>query len=119
MQFKTSDERKPIDILKELLDDGYIPSYCTACYRKGRTGDRFMSLAKSGEIQHVCQPNAMTTLMEYALDYGDDELIQKAEAVINREMENIQKMKIKELVRSNIEKLKNGERDLYHLGGVQ
>lgn len=113
MQFKNSDDRKPIDILKELLDDGYIPSYCTACYRKGRTGDRFMSLAKSGEIQHVCQPNAMTTLMEYALDYGDDELIQKAEAVINREMENIPKDEIKELVRSNIEKLKNGERDLY------
>ena len=57
-QFKTNDERSPIEILKELLSDGYIPSYCTACYRKGRTGDRFMSLAKSGNIKYVCEPNA-------------------------------------------------------------
>ena len=73
-QFKTNDERSPIEILKELLSDGYIPSYCTACYRKGRTGDRFMSLAKSGNIKYVCEPNALMTLLEFTLDYGDEEL---------------------------------------------
>ena len=67
-QFKTNDERSPIEILKELLSDGYIPSYCTACYRKGRTGDRFMSLAKSGNIKYVCEPNALMTLLEFTLD---------------------------------------------------
>ncbi|MGL5232398.1 MAG: [FeFe] hydrogenase H-cluster radical SAM maturase HydG, partial [Fusobacteriaceae bacterium] len=73
-QFKVSDERTPLEVLKELLDEGYLPSYCTACYRSGRTGDRFMQLAKSGNIQNVCQPNALMTLMEYAMDFGDDEL---------------------------------------------
>ena len=77
-QFKTNDERSPIEILKELLSDGYIPSYCTACYRKGRTGDRFMSLAKSGNIKYVCEPNALMTLLEFTLDYGDEELYKKS-----------------------------------------
>ena len=76
-QFKTNDERSPIDILKELLDDGYIPSYCTACYRSGRTGDRFMRLAKSGNIKYVCEPNALMTLLEFSLDYGDEEIYKK------------------------------------------
>lgn len=112
-QFKTSDERSPLEILKQLVDDGYIPSYCTACYRMGRTGDRFMSLAKSGNIQHVCEPNALTTLMEFALDYGDDELREKAEALIKTQSEKIQRPDIKRIVLNNVKKLKNGERDLY------
>lgn len=112
-QFKTSDERSPMEILKELLEDGYIPSYCTACYRKGRTGERFMSLAKAGTIQYVCEPNALMTLMEFALDYGDEELYKKAHETINRETENIKREDIKELLKSNLEKLKNGERDLF------
>lgn len=112
-QFKTSDERSPLDILKELIGDGYIPSYCTACYRKGRTGDRFMSLAKSGKIQYVCEPNALTTLMEYALDYGDEELREKAEALIKARSEEIRRDDIKRIVIDNVKKLKAGERDLY------
>lgn len=112
-QFKTSDERSPIEILKELVDDGYIPSYCTACYRMGRTGDRFMSLAKSGKIQYVCEPNALTTLMEFALDYGDEELREKAEALIKARSEVIGRDDIKKIVIDNISKLKKGERDLY------
>ena len=63
-QFAVSDERKPFEVITSLLEDGYMPSYCTACYRQGRTGDRFMQLAKSGNIQNVCAPNAMMTLME-------------------------------------------------------
>lgn len=113
IQFKTSDERTPIQILNELLEDGYIPSYCTACYRKGRTGERFMKLAKSREIQNVCEPNAMMTLMEFALDYGDKEIYEKAEAVVNINLERIRNDNIKNIIKENIKKLKSGERDLY------
>lgn len=113
LQFKTSDERTPLEVLKALLDDGYIPSYCTACYRKGRTGERFMKLAKSGNIQYVCEPNAMMTLMEFALDYGDKEILEKSEKLVRNEIKNIKRDDIRELVKNNIEKLKKGERDLY------
>ncbi|MGL5329007.1 MAG: [FeFe] hydrogenase H-cluster radical SAM maturase HydG [Peptostreptococcaceae bacterium] len=112
-QFKTNDERSPIEILKELLDDGYIPSYCTACYRKGRTGDRFMSLAKSGNIKYVCEPNAIMTLLEFSLDYGDKELYEKALKIINKEVENIPREDIKNLTKESLEKMKKGERDFY------
>lgn len=112
-QFKTNDERSPIEILKELLDDKYIPSYCTACYRKGRTGDRFMQLAKSGNIKYVCEPNALMTLLEFALDYGDEELYKEALRVIDKEVENIEREDIKKLTKESMEKMKNGERDFY------
>ena len=103
-QFKTNDERSPIEILKELLSDGYIPSYCTACYRKGRTGDRFMSLAKSGNIKYVCEPNALMTLLEFTLDYGDEELYKKSLEIIDKEVEN---------TKESMEKMKKGQRDFY------
>ena len=112
-QFETNDERSPIEILKELLSDGYIPSYCTACYRKGRTGDRFMSLAKSGNIKYVCEPNALMTLLEFTLDYGDEELYNKALEIINREVENIERDDIKSLTKESMEKMKKGQRDFY------
>lgn len=112
-QFKTNDERSPIDILKELLDDGYIPSYCTACYRSGRTGDRFMRLAKSGNIKYVCEPNALMTLLEFSLDYGDEEIYIKSLEVIEKEVENIQREDIKQRTKESLEKMKNGERDFY------
>ena len=113
IQFKTSDDRTPLEVIKSVLDDGYIPSYCTACYRRGRTGERFMKLAKSGEIQNVCEPNAITTLLEFAIDYGDNERLEKAEAVINREKEKIKRQDIKELLEKNLGRLRAGERDLY------
>jgi 2-iminoacetate synthase len=112
-QFITADERSSLEIIKELLRDGYIPSYCTACYRKGRTGDRFMSLAKSGNIQYVCEPNAIITLKEFALDYGDEELCLLAEEVIKRETEAIRRDDIKNIVKENLERLKEGKRDFY------
>lgn len=112
-QFKTNDERSPIEILKELLDDGYIPSYCTACYRKGRTGDRFMQLAKSGNIKYVCEPNAIMTLQEFTLDYGDKELYEKAQQIINSEVENIQREDIKNYTKESLEKMQFGKRDFY------
>ena len=112
-QFKTNDERSPIEILKELLSDGYIPSYCTACYRKGRTGDRFMSLAKSGNIKYVCEPNALMTLLEFTLDYGDEELYKKSLEIIDKEVENIEREDIKALTKESMEKMKKGQRDFY------
>mgnify|MGYP000989349534 FL=1 len=112
-QFEISDDRKPLDVLKELIQEGHIPSYCTACYRMGRTGDRFMSLAKSGEIQNVCHPNALMTLMEYALDYGDEEFKKVVEKMIIEEAANVKNDKIRIKLMENIERIKSGERDLY------
>ncbi|MDR5658472.1 [FeFe] hydrogenase H-cluster radical SAM maturase HydG [Serpentinicella sp. ANB-PHB4] len=112
-QFDVEDNRSPIEVLKELIGDAHIPSYCTACYRQGRTGDRFMRLAKSGEIQNVCNPNALMTLMEFMMDYGDDDLFKIGEALIYKEVEKIQREDIKQLTLNNLEKIKNGERDLF------
>jgi 2-iminoacetate synthase len=112
-QFFINDDRSALSIIKELMDDGYIPSFCTACYRMGRTGDRFMSLAKSGQIKNVCLPNALTTLAEYALDYGDLEFKQKAQAAIDRSIPSIANEKIRARTIENIGKIKNGGRDFY------
>ena len=112
-QFKTNDSRKTSDIIEWLIDEGAIPSFCTACYRSGRTGDRFMGLAKSGEIKNVCQPNALMTLCEYACDYGSDKFIAKSDEIIAREIHNIKDEKIRKLTVANIEKIKRGQRDLY------
>ena len=112
-QFETSDERSPLEVLKELVSDGYIPSYCTACYRKGRTGERFMVLAKTGEIQNVCEPNALMSLVEYALDYGDEEIKKQVDDLIESIKDDFQKQNVRKMVESRIERLKNGERDLY------
>ncbi len=112
-QFSVADERTPLEVLKELIDEGYLPSYCTACYRSGRTGDRFMQLAKSGDIQNVCQPNALMTLMEYAMDYGDDELQKKVFGILERELEKIKNIKMKEITRKNLELIKLGQRDFF------
>jgi len=112
-QFEVSDERTPNEILKSLIQDGFIPSYCTACYRQGRTGDRFMQLAKTGEIQNVCQPNALMTLMEYLIDYGDMELYSLGLALINKEIKKISSQKIRKLTIENIEEMIAGKRDLF------
>jgi len=112
-QFEVADHRTPLEIIKELLRDGFIPSYCTACYRSGRTGDRFMRLAKSGQIHNVCQPNALMTLQEFAIDYGDVELKELVDSVINKEVVNIEKDKIRSLTEENLVRIRAGERDLY------
>lgn len=112
-QFEVADHRSPLEVIKGLLKYGFVPSYCTACYRSGRTGDRFMRLAKSGQIHNVCQPNALMTLQEFAIDYGDDELKTLVEDVIQTQVECIDKDKIKTLTVENIKKIKAGQRDLY------
>ncbi len=111
-QFEVADHRTPMEVLKGLLKDGYLPSYCTACYREGRTGDRFMPLAKSGQIHNVCQPNAILTLKEYILDYGDEELRDIGEKKIKEAIEAIPKESARELTKRYIKRLEEGERDL-------
>lgn len=112
-QFKVIDDRDAMDIIGWIMDQGMVPSFCTACYRSGRTGDRFMSIAKSGNIKNVCLPNALMTLAEYMNDYGDDTFREKAEKTIARELPNIENEKVRKLVAQNIEKIKNGQRDLF------
>jgi 2-iminoacetate synthase len=112
-QFLVNDDRSALSIISELMGDGYVPSFCTACYRKGRTGDRFMSLAKSGQIKNVCLPNALTTLAEYAIDYGDEAFKREAALAIERELPGIANEKIRALTRANVEKIRQGSRDLY------
>ena len=102
-----------MEVLNWLLDEGYIPSYCTACYRKGRTGETFMGLAKTGEIQNMCEPNALMTLMEYALDYGDENTCKKVESLIIKETKNIKNDAMKKFINDGIIKLKSGQRDIY------
>jgi 2-iminoacetate synthase len=112
-QFELSDERTVMDVNKDLIDRGYIPSYCTACYRKGRTGDRFMKLAKEGTIGLICEPNALMTLTEYVMDYGDQELIEKGLKYVFEHAETIKDQKIKEKLKTNIYRMIKGERDLF------
>ena len=113
-QFIVNDERSAISIITELMDDGYIPSFCTACYRSGRTGDRFMSLAKSGQVGNVCLPNALMTLCEYSMDYGDDAFREKAAAIIEKEIPHIANETIRRKTVENVEKIRScEERDFF------
>ena len=97
-QFDLSDTRSLDDIVKWLMEMGYIPSFCTACYREGRTGDRFMSLCKSGQIQNCCQPNALMTLKEYLTDYASPETKEVGEKLILKELEQIPNEKVRAIV---------------------
>lgn len=110
-QFDVSDRRTLDEVVGWLLDLGYIPSFCTACYREGRTGDRFMSLVKSGQIANCCQPNALMTLKEYLEDYASPETRAKGERVIAAEMLRVPHEKVRRLALENLEKIKRGERD--------
>ena len=112
-QFEVADDRPTGEVIEWLMDEGLIPSFCTACYRKGRTGDRFMSLAKSGNIKNVCLPNALMTLCEYAQDYGNERFREKAEKLIEKHIPEIQNDKVRQLVIDNVKRIKAGERDLY------
>lgn len=112
-QFEVGDHRTPMEILKSLVKSGYIPSYCTACYRQGRTGDRFMDLAKSGQICNVCLPNALMTFKEFILDYGDEELTKLSETMIQSNLASIGDPQTREKTQDQLRRLENGTRDLY------
>ena len=109
-QFDVSDQRSLDEVVRWLMENGHIPSFCTACYREGRTGDRFMSLCKSGQILNCCHPNALMTLSEYLEDYASDATKEVGYATIERELERIPKEKVKEIAKQNIADIKNSNR---------
>ena len=110
-QFDVSDTRTLDEVVKWLMELGYIPSFCTACYREGRTGDRFMSLCKSGQIQNCCHPNALMTLKEYLIDYASEDTKRIGDALIEAELKNIPRDKVREICRENLVKIEQGIRD--------
>lgn len=112
-QFELSDERSVLEVNKDLVESGYIPSYCTACYRKGRTGDRFMALAKNGNIGLICEPNALMTLTEYLMDYSDGSLKESGLKFVWEHAENIKNQTVKDKLKTNIQRIIDGERDLF------
>ena len=110
-QFDVSDQRTLDEVVKWLMEKGYIPSFCTACYHEGRTGDRFMALCKVGQIQNCCHPNALLTLQEYLTDYATEETQKIGEALIDREILNVPDPKRREKALSYLARIRNGERD--------
>ncbi len=112
-QFEVTDGRSNEEIIKWIIEEDMVPSFCTACYRQGRTGDRFMELAKSGDIKNVCLPNSLLTLKEYSLDYAGEQLQQKANDIIERKIKNIEDEGILKTTKEYIERLEKGERDLF------
>ena len=112
-QFLINDNRSLREVIDELIEDDYLPSFCTACYRKGRTGEHFMEFSVPGFIKRFCTPNAILTLSEYVLDYGDEETSKKAWKLIDRNITSLNEEKLESEIKTRIERIKKGERDLY------
>ncbi|MEE1315193.1 MAG: [FeFe] hydrogenase H-cluster radical SAM maturase HydG [Faecalimonas sp.] len=113
-QFEVSDTRTLDEVVKWLMELGYIPSFCTACYREGRVGDRFMELVKNGQIQNCCQPNALMTLQEYLTDYASEETKEVGKRLIEKEMQSIPSTKLRRVVEENLEAIaEKNQRDFY------
>ena len=109
-QFDVSDQRSLDEVVRWLMENGHIPSFCTACYREGRTGDRFMSLCKTGQIQNCCHPNALMTLSEYLEDYASEKTKEIGYKTVEKELENIPKEKVKQIAKDNIAAIKASNR---------
>ncbi|MBQ5781539.1 MAG: [Spirochaetaceae bacterium] len=109
-QFDVSDQRTLDEIVRWLMKNGHIPSFCTACYREGRTGDRFMSLCKTGQILNCCHPNALMTLTEYLEDYASDETKKIGEKMVEEELERIPREKTRNIAKENIKDIRNSNR---------
>lgn len=112
-QFTLSDERPVDEVIEAILDDGLLPSFCTACYRLGRTGQDFMDIAKPGEIHNFCRPNAILTLKEYLEDYASERTHKKGLKIINKYIKQIPSKKIMEKTIKRLKRIEAGERDLY------
>ncbi|MDD6331813.1 MAG: [FeFe] hydrogenase H-cluster radical SAM maturase HydG [Clostridium sp.] len=110
-QFDVMDNRTLDEVVCWLMEQKHVPSFCTACYRAGRTGDRFMSLCKSGQIQNCCHPNALMTLKEYLMDYAGPHTKELGEALIQAELQNIPKEQVRKIVEENLSKIEQGSRD--------
>ena len=109
-QFDVSDQRSLDEVVRWLMENGHIPSFCTACYCEGRTGDRFMSLCKSGQILNCCHPNALMTLTEFLTDYASEETKRVGFEMIERELARIPKDKVRMIARENIEAIRSSNR---------
>ena len=109
-QFDVSDQRTLDEVIGWLIEMGYIPSFCTACYREGRTGDRFMSLCKSGQIQNCCHPNALMTLTEYMVDYASPDVKKTGLALIDAELETIPNEKARAIAKEHVKDILNSNR---------
>ena len=110
-QFDVSDHRTLDEVVNWLMKLGYVPSFCTACYREGRTGDRFMTLCKNKQIHNCCLPNALMTLKEYLMDYASPDTKKVGESLIQSELNHISKDKVRDIVKDNLVKIENGQRD--------
>jgi len=112
-QFSLMDHRPAADVVKDLMQNGYVPSWCTACYRKGRTGEHFMKIAKAGNIHSFCHPNSILTLQEYLNDYGNEEMKKIGDELIKKEMSVGLTDSAKKLLARKLEKVNKGEHDVY------
>lgn len=110
-QFDVTDQRSLDEVVNWLLELGFVPSFCTACYREGRTGDRFMSLLKSGQIVNCCHPNALMTLKEYLIDYASEDTRKKGEALIEQQLDIISNENVRKKAVENLENIGKGQRD--------
>jgi 2-iminoacetate synthase len=111
-QFHISDSRSLHHVIDNLFDDDYLPSFCTACYRKGRTGEHFMEFSVPGFIKRFCTPNAIFTLAEYLEDYAPEAQKLKGYQLIEKQLEQLEEPLIAQ-IRTSLERIRNGERDLY------
>jgi len=112
-QFKINDDRSLNEVIDELLDNGFLPSFCTSCYRMGRTGEHFMEFSVPGFIKRFCTPNAILTLAEYLMDYAPSQTTEKGWLAINKELDDLPEGETKNKIVERIEQIKNGVRDLY------
>ncbi|MEW5933951.1 MAG: [FeFe] hydrogenase H-cluster radical SAM maturase HydG, partial [Bacillota bacterium] len=112
-QFQVEDLRTPDEVIRSLAESGYIPSFCTACYRRGRTGERFMRLAKTGWIQNLCQPNALMTFKEYLEDYASPRTRAAGEQCIRRHVAEIKHPAVRRKTEERLRLIEQGQRDLY------
>jgi 2-iminoacetate synthase len=112
-QFQVADHRTPDEVIRSICKMGYLPSFCTACYRKGRTGKEFMEMAKPGEIQELCAPNAILTFKEYLLDYASVETRKAGEEALHRHLEDVASGPMREETKKRLRRIKEGKRDLY------
>ena len=111
-QFEVGDHRSPVEMIESLMEAGYIPSYCTACYREGRTGERFMDIVKSGELYKICEANALITLKEFIDDYGTDRTREIGDKLIKKSINEIDNESFRKSVEEKINRISNGTRDL-------
>jgi 2-iminoacetate synthase len=109
-QFDVSDQRTLDEVVRWLMEKGHIPSFCTACYREGRTGDRFMSLCKTGQILNCCHPNALMTLSEYLEDYASEETKKIGYKMVEEELKKVPTEKTRKIAEDNIKAIRDSNR---------